>query len=53
MLATEVKEEEKSKFKKPGEVGEYFTHKMDSTTIKHFGVNDFMDGAEYIGAFKK
>lgn len=53
MLATEVKAEEKEKFKKPNSKDEYFTHKMDTTTTKHFGVNDFMDGAEYIGAFKR
>lgn len=53
MLAIKIKDEEKSKFKKPGTIDEYFTHKMDATTVKHFGANDFMDGAEYTGVFKR
>jgi hypothetical protein len=27
------------------------THKMDMKNVKHFGQNDFMDAAEYIGMF--
>lgn len=49
MLATEVKEEEKEKFAKPGIENEYFTHKMDPKTSKLF--KDFMSAAEYIGVF--
>lgn len=50
ILATEVKEEEKEKFKKPNS-DDYFTHKMDAKTTKRF--TDFMEAADYIGIFEE
>ncbi len=53
MLATEVQEEEKEKFKKPDVENEYFTHKMDAKTAKHFERNKgFMEAMDYIGMFQ-
>lgn len=53
MLATEIKEEEKEKFKKPDVENEYFTHKMDPKTAKHYEKNKgFMEAMEYIGMFQ-
>lgn len=51
MKVTEVKDEEKDKFKKPGIEGEYFTHKVDISTKKSFGQKGFMDAMEYVGLF--
>ena len=50
VLMTEVQEEEKQKFKKPG-TDEYYTHKTDMKTLKLFEKNNFMDALEYIGVF--
>jgi hypothetical protein len=52
VLATEIKEEEKKKFKKPGKKKEYYTHKMDMKTLKTFPQKDFMEAADYIGLFE-
>lgn len=46
MRATEINEQEKSKYP----AGQ--THKMDNTSMKHFGQKDFMDALEYIGFFE-
>ena len=51
VLATDVKEEEKTKFPIPGMAGEYYTKKMDMTTIKYFDKKDFMEALEYVGIF--
>jgi hypothetical protein len=52
MLATEVLDEEKEKFKKPG-VEDYFTHKMDPKTMKFFEKDKgFMEACDYIGVFE-
>tara|TARA_R110000744_G_scaffold130653_2_gene238352 strand:+ start:3115 stop:3591 length:477 start_codon:yes stop_codon:yes gene_type:complete len=53
VLATEVKEDEKEKFPIPGTDGEYYTKKMDMTTIKYFDKPNFMDALEYVGIFDK
>ena len=54
MLATNVLEEEKDKFKKPGTTDEFFTYKMDPKTLKHFDYKTgYMDAMEYIGCFKE
>ena len=53
VLATEVKEEEKEKFPIPGTDDEYYTKKMDMTTIKYFDKSEFMDALEYVGIFDK
>ncbi len=54
MLATNVLEEEKDKFVKPGTTDEYFTYKMDPKTLRHFDYKTgFMDAMEYIGCFKE
>jgi hypothetical protein len=52
VLATDVKEDEKTKFPIPGTKGEYYTKKMDMTTIKYFDKENFMDAIEYIGVFE-
>lgn len=52
MLATEVLEEEKDKFKKSKDKleEEYFKFKMDPKTIKNFDIKTgFMDALEYAG----
>tara|TARA_R110002050_G_scaffold102848_2_gene211715 strand:+ start:258 stop:734 length:477 start_codon:yes stop_codon:yes gene_type:complete len=46
-----VSEEEKEKFKIPG-TEEYYKHKTDMSTLKHFEKHDFMDALEYIGFFE-
>ena len=51
VLATDVKAEEKTKFPIPGMEGEYYTKKMDMTTIKYFDKKDFMEALEYVGIF--
>ena len=53
VLATEVKEDEKTKFPIPGVEGEYYTKKMDMTTIKYFDKKDFMEALDYVGIFDK
>ncbi|MAD65516.1 MAG: hypothetical protein CME37_18635 [Haliea sp.] len=45
--STNVKEEEKEKFKKKD--GTYFENKMDMSTMKEFVERDYMDALEYIG----
>jgi hypothetical protein len=52
ILATDVKEDEKEKFPIPHFPGEFYTKKMDMTTLKHFNKLDFMSAAEYIGLFE-
>ena len=49
MKATLVKPEEREKFKKPGTTNEYYTNKIDNTTLKMFGKSGFLDSCEYIG----
>lgn len=53
VLATDVKEDEKEKFPIPNQPGQFYTKKMDMTTIKYFDKKDFMEGLEYIGVFEK
>ena len=48
---TDVKEEEKEKFKIPG-TDDYYKHKTDMKTMKNFKQEDFMDALEYIGFFE-
>ena len=48
---TEINEEEKHKFKKPG-TDEYYTHKTDMKALQVFEQNNFMDALEYIGVFE-
>lgn len=47
ILATDVDESEKVKFPIPGQPGQFYNKKMDMTTLKHFGKNEFMDALEY------
>ena len=49
---TEVKEEEKEKFKIPGKKDEYYKFKTDMKSLHEFDQSDFMDALEYIGFFK-
>ena len=51
VLAVEVKEEEKEKFKIPGKKGEYYEWKMDTTTKKEFSENEFLEALDYIGVW--
>jgi DNA-directed RNA polymerase subunit RPC12/RpoP len=53
VLATKVTEEEKPKFKKKGTENEYYTHKMDMTTSKAFGKDEFIGACDYIGMFNE
>ena len=48
---TDVKEEEKEKFKIPG-TDDYYKHKTDMKTMKNFNQFNFMDALEYIGFFE-
>ncbi len=45
--AVEIKEEEKEKYK--NKKGEYYTHRMDMSTIKAFEMKEFMEALTYIG----
>lgn len=45
--ATEVKPEEKTKFKKPGKTDEFYTHKVDMATLKEF--ENFFEACQYVG----
>lgn len=47
MLAVEIKEEEKEKFKKP-DSEDYFTYKIDPKSKKSFAQHEFMDACAYI-----
>lgn len=53
MLATEVLDEEKERYKKPGLENEYFTFKMDSKTKKIFTKDNYVAAVNYIGLFEK
>ena len=44
-----ISEEEKLKYPIPNKEGEYYKHRMDMTTIKHFKERDFMEALSYIG----
>ena len=48
--AVEVKEDEKIRYPIPGKEGEFYEHRMDMKTIKHFEERDYMDALSYIGA---
>ena len=50
VLAVEMDDEEKAKFK---EKGKSYEKKMDMTTIKHFEERDFMEALDYIGVFEE
>ena len=45
--AVPVLEEEKEKYK--NKKGEYYSHRMDMTTMKGFEMKEFMDALSYIG----
>ena len=47
--AIEVKEKEKNKYPIPGKKGEFYEHRMDMETLKHFKERDYMDALSYIG----
>jgi hypothetical protein len=48
VLAIEVKDEEKEKYPIKGKPGEYHTHRMDMTSMKEFGMREFMDALTFI-----
>jgi hypothetical protein len=47
--AVEVTEEEKEKYPIKGKPGQYYTHRMDMSTMKPFEMREFMDALTYIG----
>jgi hypothetical protein len=47
--AIEVKEEEKEKYPIKGKPGEFYTWRMDMTTIQSFEMKDFMEALSFIG----
>jgi ribosomal protein L37E len=47
--AVVVKEEEKHKYPIPGKKNEYYEFRMDMSTMKKFGQNEFMDALTYVG----
>ena len=47
--AVEVTEEEKEKYPIKNKPGQYYTHRMDMSTMKPFEMRDFMDALTYIG----
>lgn len=53
MMSVPVKEEEKEKYPVPGKKGEFYTHRLDNTTMVHYGQFEFMDALEKIGMFEK
>lgn len=48
-----VLEEEKTKYPIPGKEGEYYSQRMDMSTLKEFEEKDFMEALDYIGVFNK
>ena len=50
VLAVEVNEDEKGKFKIPG-TEEFYTHKTDIKTLKNFSQEDFIEALDYINFF--
>ena len=47
--AVPVTEEEAEKYPIPGKKGEYYSWRMDMTTLKEFPERDFMEALSYIG----
>lgn len=47
--AIEIQEEEKIKYPIPGKEGEFYEHRIDMETIKHFEERDYMEALSYIG----
>ena len=47
--AVPVIEEEKEKYPIPGKKGEFYSFRMDMTTLKEFPERDFMEALSYIG----
>lgn len=47
--AVEVIEKEKEKYPIKGKPGQYYTHRMDMSTMKSFEKYNFIDALEYIG----
>ena len=47
--AVKIEEEEREKYPIPGKDGDFYEHRMDMETIKHFEERDYMDALSYIG----
>jgi hypothetical protein len=47
--ATKIEEEEKEKFPIPNKKGEYYSQKMDMTTLKEFPEKDYIEALDYLG----
>ena len=50
--AVPVKNEEKTKYPIPGKKDEYYTWRMDMSTMKEFNEKDFIEALDYIGVFE-
>jgi len=50
--AVPVKDEEKTKYPIPGKKDEYYTWRMDMSTMKEFNEKDFIEALDYIGVFE-
>jgi hypothetical protein len=48
MLSTDVSEEEKEKFPIPNKPGEFYSKKIDKSTLKMFDKSNVMDALEYV-----
>jgi len=49
VLAIPIPEEDQHKYPIPGKENEFYTHKTDMSTIKHFDRYDFIEALSYIG----
>ena len=47
-----VTKEEAEKYPIPGKKGEYYSWRMDMTTLKEFNERDFIEAMDYIGMFE-
>lgn len=51
--AIPVLDEEKEKYPIPNKKGEYYSHRMDMSTLKHFERNEFVDACIFIGMYEE
>ena len=47
--SVKIKDDEKDKYPIPNKKGEFYEHRMDMSSIKHFKEKDYMDALSYIG----
>lgn len=51
ILSVEINSEEKHNFPIPQKPNEFYSHKMDASTLKLFDKNEFMEALSYLGYF--